>query len=1217
MEKAKFIIRRIDGARLLSRVLIHKIKNEDVFLDEKQSRNSFIHALERQDKQDDCDLLQQLLVEKIYRGLSGKSEYDPSIFDEGNVNEEAAVAMAQQKKEQSLEKLDPEERPLKDIKDLLVYVVFQRQGKPYSNVLADKSARDSFNYLIAHGFSMYLEDENKNLVLHHFVPFLRSGSMAKAKTISFIDENYEEALYQRILLGWAKPGSVPGLKDPKSLSITRFHAYTGLALSGGYEVPGIIVDEKHIVVVPEHPGLVKRASYMTEVSLSDLYNLLESAFIYYAYSVGVSFPAETLNSMCLPKKNDCRSRGEGDFFFSKACKDIANVLGSTDAAKVKDFVVAKSAAFEQGGIKAVKDEFLPYFDLSEIRFNKEKHIALLTSTHPEVSPFDGEGFISKEAAEIIRSQVKRSRANGKQHHTFQIRMPLIKGMVHECDFLSFFKNHQDAFVDVRGIGAGHFNTRKQLINAGVGKTPEAILDLDGMKIVDAFDRYRRVDDPENHVQMILTTGQFKLKKILTYDKNSEGDFFAEYLRRARKAGRQLFVTSFDSIDKEHDGILKLNSQFLSTSGLSEADLKTLLAREKENLDRLSKLKDGHTTLLAEEAESLDDSENEDDYQDDVSIYSGLDNDVIAAIKKNPDCADYAFIGKAVREHILGKANDCGIGHIHVPGEIRFLSGDLLALLYIIIGKEKEYSELPERLGINSFYAPSDHADLFPKEEGLGYVLMRNPHVAKNENGYAEPYVPTGENDEREHYFHHLQGVCMINPYSLIQERLGGADYDGDRVAIVSDRKFREAVKKQYHLFEGSMTPNYYTVKIPHLPDCQRELNRTIVSHNFICFDDCELANTLVSTFVNRVGTFSNQGYKFAALENALAMTGEDEALRNDAAIKTVLYLITIGLEIDAAKSGTSPEEPSDFEHELSGSPKAIRQMASAALSCMSKVRHPKYKDERLLSPSLNGGDCASLVPLAIVENAFCASSIPLPNIDVKRDINELLAYPVDKSILARVKPETVDAIFKEEVKSRAHRYIDSEKAPETIQGDALKRREDLVRSILFVQYGDEGDDISSDLIECAESLTHYDDVVCDDWGSISEDEKRFRLETAGFDQDDLIEVLSSLHARSPMLAQAIGDYKRIFHKEFASKPMERDEDNEYLAIGNPKEKNRMLRKTIDDLLKNDGFNDKEIFDIIYCLTQEGNHPRFSLVKFGELFAKEFVNRLKEVPNNAQ
>lgn len=56
------------------------------------------------------------------------------------------------------------------------------------------------------------------------------------------------------------------------------------------------------------------------------------------------------------------------------------------------------------------------------------------------------------------------------------------------------------------------------------------------------------------------------------------------------------------------------------------------------------------------------------------------------------------------------------------------------------------------------------------------AILRNPHIAKNEEVVV--YQPNHEHDIRHRYLSHLSGVVMVEPWSLIAERLGGRTMTG-------------------------------------------------------------------------------------------------------------------------------------------------------------------------------------------------------------------------------------------------------------------------------------------------------------------------------------------------------------------------------------------------------------------------------------------------------
>ena len=64
----------------------------------------------------------------------------------------------------------------------------------------------------------------------------------------------------------------------------------------------------------------------------------------------------------------------------------------------------------------------------------------------EILGYDGEGVISKEFAKVINKKLN------SEHTSFQIRMPYIKGMLHQIDIHDFFKSAGVAtLTDIWGV----------------------------------------------------------------------------------------------------------------------------------------------------------------------------------------------------------------------------------------------------------------------------------------------------------------------------------------------------------------------------------------------------------------------------------------------------------------------------------------------------------------------------------------------------------------------------------------------------------------------------------------------------------------------------------------------------------------------------------------------------------------------------------------------
>ncbi len=133
-----------------------------------------------------------------------------------------------------------------------------------------------------------------------------------------------------------------------------------------------------------------------------------------------------------------------------------------------------------------------------------------------VTEFDGEGLVSKEYAARLNKTL------GGRHTSFQIRLPFVKGMLHQVDFHDFF----------RSAGTTH------------------LTDLWG------------VNHPVAKVDVILTKSMFKGYGWLAENGKSWEDYWATF----RKYRHALYVTN---VSKERpQGFTQLNYQFLTTLSMT-------------------------------------------------------------------------------------------------------------------------------------------------------------------------------------------------------------------------------------------------------------------------------------------------------------------------------------------------------------------------------------------------------------------------------------------------------------------------------------------------------------------------------------------------------------------------------------------------------------------------------------------------------------------------
>lgn len=267
------------------------------------------------------------------------------------------------------------------------------------------------------------------------------------------------------------------------------------------------------------------------------------------------------------------------------------------------------------------------------------------------------------------------------------------------------------------------------------------------------------------------------------------------------------------------------------------------------------------------------------------------------LEKNPK-----FIRESIyAEQLDGQARKIlrgyAVGRLLVPGDNRFLSGDLLELLRQLIAPrvfqlpgERDFCNqvLGDFFAEDSFFAPGaayDHED--------SCTLLRNPHIARNEELQLSVY---SEGDAlRQHYLGHLTDVVMVSADSLAAERLGGADYDGDLIKTIADPILNRCVKRNYDYDvhqQISNNANLPLLKIPALSAAKSDAN-----------DWRARFQTVENTFAARIGQICN-----AALDRSVIAYNEHADPEERKRCRRDLEALAIysGLEIDAAKTGVRP-----------------------------------------------------------------------------------------------------------------------------------------------------------------------------------------------------------------------------------------------------------------------------------------------------------------------
>ena len=476
----------------------------------------------------------------------------------------------------------------------------------------------------------------------------------------------------------------------------------------------------------------------------------------------------------------------------------------------------------------------------------------------KVTLFDGEGILSPALAE----EIDRLYCGKHLHTSFQIRMPYIKGMVHEVDFHGLFRE----------------------------ATVTKITDLWG------------VEHPIERVRMILTRSQFKGCGWMT----ENGLTFEEYLDRCRNYRHALYVTGVNNT--ENEPYTDLNYQFLSTLSLRPEQFRPVDKPFDWIKDYMEKEDDTNendtSTWLTKTTEE---------------IYYRLLNDewfqfdyYVDHAPKNPKSRRFRLAEMLHRNDLLlaekeyrwelDRAADTILrnfarGNLLVRGRVAYLSADLTLFLAELLKPHTDGNRNAEEIYRELLDARCRYTTAYGLTGSHMTAILRNPHIAKNEEVVVNP--PYREDYIRHRYFSHLNGVVMVEPWSLIAERLGGADYDGDMVKVIREPVICESIASHYketaNPFEDRFASrnNLPLLSIPTAEPQLRDAN-----------DLHARFEAVKSTFSSRVGQISN-----AALDRSILAYDEnaDADIKEKCRQETETLAILTGLEIDSAKSGIKPD----------------------------------------------------------------------------------------------------------------------------------------------------------------------------------------------------------------------------------------------------------------------------------------------------------------------
>ncbi len=596
-----------------------------------------------------------------------------------------------------------------------------------------------------------------------FRPFVASASMARKGIMLFVNEEYYAELMQRLTLDFFHydvdrhrlfmPISVdkenpkhPYFRPTFRVSAAKLSAYLGLMLSDG-----VTVREKE-TMWEEKAGKKTLSPVLNE----------ETVFV-----------ADDLNLSAEP--------------FYKQNGPLIWSIGAESGSQVED---GQTNAQKEGkvfrcGLKSVKrpDE-------------GKKQLG-------PVNLFDGIGLCDNETFDqleqlLLQEPVKDEPIKNRRYSALIIRLPWIKGVIVRCDFQQFFADQ----------------------TKGNGNLPLTVMDI--------FHQKRELKKIRIIINKSMMKG-YKYLDNLVWENTikEERDPWKYYWQKIQEYSISMLIAGRHSRENTR---VPMNSQFLSTTGLNDGDIQRLIEKNAENQRRALYLNENaieeyFRNMGDEPDENMDDEEEnaaaevdkntevedeEDENGKPVVSPEITDTDIIfaRALTKNRDLLKTKYAKAAFQSYGRSELMNAMRGRLEVDGDYRLISPDLLAMLHYLyeryVSREK-FSEdeyqlksainipggIPYR-GHGCYYAPGRSTPWGKGKEQADVVALRNPHYALGEGAIVSP-LPEDEQKKYDQYFGHLSSVIML-PASAVAT-MGGADFDGDRAAVVCDPIVVKSVKK--------------------------------------------------------------------------------------------------------------------------------------------------------------------------------------------------------------------------------------------------------------------------------------------------------------------------------------------------------------------------------------------------------------------------------------
>ena len=850
------------------------------------------------------------------------------------------------------------------LKEDIVFVDFQ--DVPFT----ENSKNDTLDIKIVkaflkNGFSLTYTD-NEDDKGTHYSCFDRSSSMSKDKKVSFIKTNLLENIDKRVSMGLC----------PKEVNLSKYLAYRGLALTSGTSIDDdeLVLNSKNVIVIND----VLRDSYVSPDGRIYITTVNRKKGLYgiFAFENNMTVIG---NDLTISDKNEQQT-----VYTLKTDPASKNLVISEINDKTHRFTLKKD-----------KDKFP-----SELFIHREENCIIISDKKPSeknssendkkeyfkkitTNYFDGEGICSPHIAQILRKNLNCSE-DVFRPSSFQIRLPYIKGVIHELDFKAFFQetlnldNLNDIFLtDFRGVKhclndidviltvsqlkcapwiasyKNRFDFLLDLNKADINKLFDAATvlnnsntdDLDHKKEFISLlaqlndectpEEYQSIQEEFNRIVDSEISKDDK-KRLVEEILESFPNTYNYYWKCFELYKHTMFIAN---VGREPTEIRSTNYQIMSTVPLEKNEFNSISAPlkniykaykgivednvdNKENQAKVNALKillQGETNYAfshlqnnqsADEIQSeSDENEDENSLSEETDIYKLEENyyDKSTRIKTksiilNNDLIFTKYGRELLKTGAKKSLSQYGKARFLIQGYNLFASGDLLYFLSCLkleqidkqgnVKKTLRYIiDSGNELKKGSFYAPC-----FNKEyNNKPCVLTRNPHMTVNELVRRKCFVPA-EESIRHRYCSHLKSVCFVDG-PLTNDFLAGMDYDGDRILIITNNSYVDAV-------------GLYPFAIIEHEKADKNVNH----QNPKSID--ALYNTYALSFGNSVGLLSNIAFRELVLKYN---KNDPENLSLDVNSPEILkFTRIINNEIDSNKNSVHPPEVSQYKNKSNG-----------------------------------------------------------------------------------------------------------------------------------------------------------------------------------------------------------------------------------------------------------------------------------------------------------